>query len=49
MLNRIPAKIIDEYYSRTGAADRKGKGKENAPPTKDTRDTSGEGENLIDA
>lgn len=48
MLNRIPAKIINEYYART-AEQRKNRGKENQPPTKDTRDTSGDGENLIDA
>jgi V-type H+-transporting ATPase subunit B len=48
MLNRIPANIINEYYART-AEQRKNRGKENQPPTKDTRDTSGEGENLIDA
>jgi V-type H+-transporting ATPase subunit B len=48
MLNRIPAKVLAEYYART-SADRKGKGK--APPTtKDTRDTAApEEENLIDA
>lgn len=47
MLNRIPAKIINEFYQRT-PADRKGKGK--AAPTKDTRDTAArEEENLIDA
>jgi len=46
MLNRIPAKIINEYYQRT-SAERKGKGK---APTKDTRDTAArDEENLIDA
>ncbi|EGS23825.1 uncharacterized protein CTHT_0005300 [Thermochaetoides thermophila DSM 1495] len=44
MLNRIPKKIIDEFYSRT-PADRKGKGK---ATTKDTRDTAQEEENLIE-
>ncbi|KAK4190217.1 P-loop containing nucleoside triphosphate hydrolase protein [Podospora australis] len=46
MLNRIPADIIDEFYSRQAAS--KGKGKAPAP-TKDTRDTAPEEENLIDA
>ena len=47
MLNRIPAKIINEYYQRTAAlADRKAK--EQKPSNKDTRDTAEE-ENLIDA
>ncbi|CAP70691.1 uncharacterized protein PODANS_3_7550 [Podospora anserina S mat+] len=46
MLNRIPADIIDEFYSRT-PSDRKGKDK---APTKDTRDTEApQEENLIDA
>ncbi|KAG7285161.1 Vacuolar ATP synthase subunit B [Staphylotrichum longicolle] len=46
MLNRIPAKILSEYYARS-SADRKGKGK---ATTKDTRDTAApEEENLIDA
>jgi len=44
MLNRIPAKIIDEFYSRK-VAEQKGKAK---ATTKDTRDTAEE-ENLIDA
>lgn len=38
LLNRIPAKIIDEYYARA-ASDRKGKAK--AQGSKDTRDNSG--------
>lgn len=48
LLNRIPAKVLDQYYqrSRGGEADRKKKG------NKDTRDNEGEsqqqGENLID-
>ncbi|POS74506.1 vacuolar membrane ATPase-2 [Diaporthe helianthi] len=47
MLNRIPKKIIDEFYSRTAAADRK---KKDANDTKDTKDNAaGEEENLIDA
>ncbi|EAQ83765.1 hypothetical protein CHGG_10169 [Chaetomium globosum CBS 148.51] len=46
MLNRIPAKILSEFYQRS-SADRKGKGK---ATTKDTRDTAApEEENLIDA
>jgi V-type H+-transporting ATPase subunit B len=49
LLNRIPAKILNEFYQRS-SADRKGKGKDKAPPTKDTRDTAApEEENLIDA
>lgn len=44
MLNRIPKKIIDEFYSRTAAADRK---KKDIKETKDTKDN--EEENLIDA
>jgi V-type H+-transporting ATPase subunit B len=43
LLNRIPAKVLDEYYLRKGG---KGKGKE-ASGNKDTRDN--EPENLIDA
>jgi len=50
LLNRIPAKILSEFYARS--ADRKGKGRSN----KDTKDNSEEGkanggqeENLIDA
>jgi len=53
LLNRIPKKILDEFYQRSG----KGKGRTNG--TKDTRDnsapaddeprTNGETENLIDA
>lgn len=48
LLNRIPAKVLDQYYarSREREADKKKKG------SKDTRDNSGEqqqdGENLID-
>ncbi|KAL2147005.1 hypothetical protein VTI28DRAFT_1301 [Corynascus sepedonium] len=46
MLNRIPAKILSEFYQRS-SADRKGKAK---APTKDTRDTAAPEEpNLIDA
>jgi len=46
MLNRIPAKVLSEFYQRS-SADRKGKGK---APTKDTRDTAAPEEpNLIDA
>ncbi|KAL2149417.1 hypothetical protein VTH82DRAFT_8068 [Thermothelomyces myriococcoides] len=46
MLNRIPAKILNEFYHRS-SADRKGKAK---APTKDTRDTAAPEEpNLIDA
>ncbi|KAK3320843.1 P-loop containing nucleoside triphosphate hydrolase protein [Cercophora scortea] len=46
MLNRIPAKVINEYYTRTAAM---GKAKAaSAPTNKDTRDTAEEG-NLIDA
>lgn len=43
LLNRIPKKIIDEFYQR--------KKQSHAPVTKDTRDTSGEQQsgNLIDA
>lgn len=53
LLNRIPAKILSEFYQRS-AADRKGKGKSN----KDTKDNTEDGkssgkqpeeENLIDA
>jgi V-type H+-transporting ATPase subunit B len=45
MLNRIPTKILNEFYHRT--PDRKGKGK---ATTKDTRDTAPQQEeNLIDA
>ncbi|KAJ0124668.1 hypothetical protein N8I77_005667 [Diaporthe amygdali] len=48
MLNRIPKKIIDEFYSRTAAADRKAK--KDTKETKDTKDNApGEEENLIDA
>jgi V-type H+-transporting ATPase subunit B len=49
LLNRIPSKILAEFYARS--ADRKGKGR----VTKDTKDNSEEGkanggeENLIDA
>jgi V-type H+-transporting ATPase subunit B len=49
LLNRIPSKILAEFYARS--ADRKGKGR----ATKDTKDNSEEGkanggeENLIDA
>ena len=50
LLNRIPKKVIDEFYQRSG------KGKKQSTTTKDTRDTSGSGgggggetENLIDA
>lgn len=39
LLNRIPAKIINEFYQR---AERKGKGKEPTPSTKDTLDTEEE-------
>ncbi|KUI61436.1 V-type proton ATPase subunit B [Cytospora mali] len=46
MLNRIPKKVIDEYYSRTSAADRKGKGLDKG--TKDSEAPPQE-ENLIDA
>lgn len=45
LLNRIPAKVLDQYYARSRETDRKKKG------AKDTRDNSGEGrqgENLID-
>lgn len=53
LLNRIPAKVISEFYARSGS---KGKGKEKererAPGEgKDTRDNSGEGpaeENLFE-
>lgn len=52
LLNRIPAKVLDEYYQRSrGGA----KGGEKKKGSKDTRDNSGEsneqngeGENLID-
>lgn len=37
LLNRIPAKIINEFYQRSSAADRKGKGKQGS---KDTRDSA---------
>jgi len=37
LLNRIPAKIINEFYQRSSAADRKGKGKAG---NKDTRDSA---------
>jgi V-type H+-transporting ATPase subunit B len=45
LLNRIPAKVLDQYYSRS-RSDKDGKKK----ATKDTKDNSGEqqGENLID-
>ncbi len=47
LLNRIPAKVLDQYYQRSrGDGDRKKKG------NKDTKDNSGEGqkqdETLID-
>lgn len=46
LLNRIPAKIIQEYYQRS-AADRKGKGKEKND--KGVKDTDGpQEENLVD-
>lgn len=46
LLNRIPKKVIDEFYQRSG--------KGRARPTKDTRDTAAEpaapsDNNLIDA
>lgn len=41
LLNRIPKKVIDEYYQRSG----KGRPR---PTTKDTRDTAAQ-DNLIDA
>ncbi|KAH0611378.1 uncharacterized protein H6S33_010643 [Morchella sextelata] len=52
LLNRIPAKVINEFYARSGG-DRKGKGKaKEREGNKDTRDNSGEGpaeeENLIE-
>jgi V-type H+-transporting ATPase subunit B len=42
MLNRIPKKILDEYYQRAPAS------KSRRPLTKDTRDTSGQAESLIE-
>jgi V-type H+-transporting ATPase subunit B len=42
LLNRIPAKVLDQYYQRKREQPEKKKG------SKDTRDNSGEGENLID-
>jgi V-type H+-transporting ATPase subunit B len=54
LLNRIPAKIIQEFYQRS-AGDRKGKGRASNKDTKDNAEesfkTSGAGqeENLIDA
>lgn len=44
LLNRIPKKILDEYYPRSRGGDKKAEKK----GSKDTRDNSGEGENLID-
>ena len=48
LLNRIPAKVLDEYYARSGGRENRKEKKGN----KDTRDNSGEGasqgENLID-
>jgi V-type H+-transporting ATPase subunit B len=45
LLNRIPAKVLDQYYQRSAAADRKREKKGN----KDTKDnTEPQGENLID-
>lgn len=44
MLNRIPKKVIDQYYSRQSASERKAKGKD-----KDTKDSAPAEENLIDA
>lgn len=46
LLNRIPAKVINEFYQRS-ASERKGKGK---AATKDTRDTAKppQGEQLIE-
>ena len=38
LLNRIPKKILDEFYQRSG------KGKEKATENKDTRDNEGEGD-----
>ncbi|KAL0631548.1 Vacuolar ATP synthase subunit B [Maublancomyces gigas] len=47
LLNRIPSKIINEFYARSGG---KGKEKEKREGKKDTRDNSGEAaeENLIE-
>ena len=45
LLNRIPAKVLDQYYARSRENKKEKKG------NKDTRDNSGEGqdgENLID-
>ncbi|KAH9896235.1 P-loop containing nucleoside triphosphate hydrolase protein [Xylariomycetidae sp. FL2044] len=48
LLNRIPAKIIQEYYQRSGA-DRKGKGKEkNDKGVKDTDGEAAQEDNLVD-
>ena len=48
LLNRIPKKIIDEYYARSG----KGKGKGRERGNKDTRDNTGQdgkkNEQLVD-
>jgi V-type H+-transporting ATPase subunit B len=53
LLNRIPAKILAEFYQRS-AADRKGKGKTGNKDTKDNTEDgkangNGQEENLIDA
>lgn len=49
LLNRIPKKVIDEFYQRKKQQQSQPQGK----PTKDTRDTSGEqqqqSDDLIDA
>ena len=49
LLNRIPAKVLDQYYQRK--REEKGKG-EDKKGSKDTKDNSGEGEgegeNLVD-
>jgi len=47
LLNRIPAKVLDQYYQRS-----RGDGDKKKKASKDTSDNSGEGqqegENLID-
>lgn len=44
LLNRIPAKVLDQYYARS----REREGEKKKKSSKDTRDNADDGENLID-
>lgn len=53
LLNRIPSKVLDQFYARSREREGKGEEKKKKDGNKDTRDSSGEGqdgegENLID-